>query len=58
VIAKSITGQIDYLVGIFLGIGSIFGAYMGSKASNRMPKTLLQSFVAIVLIGVAIRMYL
>jgi hypothetical protein len=58
VIAKSITGQIDYLVGIFLGIGSIFGAYVGSKASNRMPRAILQSFVAIVLIGVAIRMYL
>ncbi len=58
VIAKSITGHINYLVGIFLGIGSIFGAYLGSKSSNRMPKTLLELFVAIVLIGVAIRMYL
>lgn len=57
VIAKSITGEINYVIGIFLSIGSVLGAFLGAKISNRMPRALLQTFVAIVLIGVALRMY-
>ncbi|MHA1724127.1 MAG: sulfite exporter TauE/SafE family protein [Promethearchaeota archaeon] len=57
VIVKSITGTIDYIIGVFLGIGSVFGAFLGARISNRMPRVILQFFVAIVLIVVAIRMY-
>ncbi len=57
VIAKSITGSINYIIGLFLGIGSVLGAFLGAKISYRMPRATLQFFVALVLIGVAIRMY-
>jgi uncharacterized membrane protein YfcA len=56
-IIKSILGQIDYVIGILVAIGSIFGAIFGAKISNRMSKIYLQFFVAIVLMGLAVRMY-
>ena len=56
-IIKALYGQIDYLVGITIAIGSIVGSIFGAKISNKMPKTYLQFFVAIVLMGLAIRMY-
>lgn len=56
-IIKSLTGQIDYIVGIFLAIGSITGSILGAKISNKMPKIYLQIFVAIVLMLLAIRMF-
>ncbi|MFX1387155.1 MAG: sulfite exporter TauE/SafE family protein [Promethearchaeota archaeon] len=56
-IAKSIVGQIDYLIGILIGVGSILGSIFGAKISGKMPKNQLQFLVAIVLIGLAIRMY-
>ncbi|MHA1802948.1 MAG: sulfite exporter TauE/SafE family protein [Promethearchaeota archaeon] len=57
VIIKSITGHVNYLIGMFLGIGSVFGAFLGARISYRMPRVTLQFFVAIILMGVAIRMY-
>ncbi|MFX1386821.1 MAG: TSUP family transporter, partial [Promethearchaeota archaeon] len=56
-IAKSIVGHIDYLIGILIGVGSILGSIFGAKISGKMPKNQLQFLVAIVLIGLAIRMY-
>ena len=56
-IAKSITGDIDYIVGLFLAIGSVLGAFLGAKISYLMQRATLQFFVAIVLIGIAIRLY-
>lgn len=56
-IAKSIVGQINYIIGIFIGIGAIAGSICGAKISGKMPKKQLQFFVAIVLMGLAIRMY-
>ncbi len=56
-IAKSITCDIDYIVGLFLAIGSVLGAFLGAKISYLMQRATLQFFVAIVLIGIAIRMY-
>jgi uncharacterized membrane protein YfcA len=57
VIIKSIIGQINYLVGLFLAIGSILGSFFGAKISQKMPKIYLQLFVAIVLIILAINMF-
>lgn len=57
VISKALFGQIDYLMGVMIGIGSILGAIVGAKVSKKMPKTTLQFFVAIVLIILAVRMY-
>jgi len=37
-IAKSITGDIDYIVGLFLAIGSVLWAFLGAKISYRMPR--------------------
>lgn len=56
-IIKSLTGQINYLVGFFLAIGSITGSVLGAKISNKMPKIYLQIFVAITLMLLAIRMF-
>ena len=56
-IAKSIIGEIDYLIGLLIGIGAIFGSIFGARISGKMPKKYLQFFVAIVLMGLAIRMY-
>ncbi len=56
-IAKSIIGEIDYLIGFLIGIGAIFGSIFGARISGKIPKNYLQFFVAIVLMGLAIRMY-
>jgi len=56
-IIKSILGQIDYLIGFLIAIGAILGSIIGAKISKKMPKVYLQFFVALVLIGLAIRMY-
>lgn len=56
-IAKSILGQIDYLIGILIGLGAIVGSVVGAKISGKMPKSHLQFLVAIVLMSLAIRMY-
>ncbi len=56
-IVKSIFGQIDYLIGILLGIGAVLGSITGAKISGKMPRSYLQFLVAIVLMGLAIRMY-
>ncbi len=56
-IAKSIIGQINYLIGLLIGIGAISGSIFGAKISGKMPRSHLQFLVAIVLMGLAIRMY-
>jgi uncharacterized membrane protein YfcA len=56
-ILKSFYGQIDFLIGILIASGAVLGSIYGAKISNKMPKLLLQFFVAIVLMGLAIRMY-
>lgn len=56
-IIKSLIGQIDYLIGVLIAIGSIVGSIIGAKISKKMPKVFLQFFVAIVLIGLALRMF-
>jgi len=57
VIIKAIYGKIHYLIGTVIGIGSVLGAYIGAKVSRKMPKTTLQVFVAVVIIGLSIRMF-
>ena len=54
---RIIIGGIHYLIGILIGIGAVTGSIVGAKISGKMPKSYLQFFVAIVLIGLAIRMY-
>ncbi len=56
-IAKSILGQIDYLIGIIIGSGAILGSIIGAKVSGKLPKSHLQFLVAIVLMSLAIRMF-
>ncbi len=57
-VVKAFIGQIDYIVGLLIAIGSILGAILGAKISKKMPKRYLQFFVSIVLIILAIRMFL
>jgi len=49
-------GKIYYL-GILIGIGAIFGSLYGARLSKKIQKHALQFFVAVILIGLAIRMY-
>ena len=56
-IVNSITGQINYIIGILIGVGAILGSIIGAKLSNKIPKVVLQYFVAIVLIVLSIRMF-
>ena len=51
-------GNINYLIGILIGIGAILGSLYGARLSKKIPKHILQFFVAVILIGLAIRMYL
>ncbi|MHA1985714.1 MAG: sulfite exporter TauE/SafE family protein [Promethearchaeota archaeon] len=50
-------GEINYLIGILIGIGAILGSLYGARLSKKIPKHILQFFVAVILIGLAIRMY-
>ncbi len=56
-IVKSIAGQINYFIGILIGIGAISGSVFGAHISSKMPKNYLRFFVAVILMGLAIRMY-
>ncbi|MFX1457973.1 MAG: sulfite exporter TauE/SafE family protein [Promethearchaeota archaeon] len=56
-LSKLIFGQVEFILGLLIGLASILGAIIGAKISKKMPKFYLQLFVAIVLIGFAIRMY-
>ncbi|MFX1427403.1 MAG: sulfite exporter TauE/SafE family protein [Promethearchaeota archaeon] len=56
--ARMITGEIHYLIGLFIGIGAIGGSLLGAKVSRKIPKNYLQFGVSVVLIFLAIRMYL
>ncbi|MBY9012554.1 MAG: sulfite exporter TauE/SafE family protein [Candidatus Lokiarchaeota archaeon] len=56
-VIKSLTGQIDYVIGLLIAIGSILGSILGAKISKKMPKTYLQLLVSVVLISLAIRMF-
>jgi len=56
-IVKSFLGQINYLIGILIGLGAILGSIFGAKISRKIPRNYLQFIVAIVLMGLAIRMY-
>lgn len=55
---KIFMGQINYVMGLLVAAGSIIGALIGAKISNKMPKYLLQFFVAILLVGLGINMLL
>jgi len=50
-------GKIQYLIGILIGIGAILGSLYGAKLSKKIQKHTLQFFVAVILLGLAIRMY-
>jgi uncharacterized membrane protein YfcA len=56
-IIKSILGQINFLIGLLIGIGAVLGAILGAQVSGKMNKSYLQSFVAIILMALAIRMF-
>jgi len=50
-------GSINYLVGILIVIGAIFGSILGAKISGKMHRSYLQFFVAAILLALAIRLY-
>jgi uncharacterized membrane protein YfcA len=56
-IIKSLTGQINYLIGLLIAIGSILGSIIGARISKKMPKSYLQLVVSVILMGLAIRMF-
>jgi uncharacterized membrane protein YfcA len=50
-------GTIHPLIGILIGFGAIFGSLYGARLSKKIQKHNLQFIVAVILIGLAIRMY-
>jgi uncharacterized membrane protein YfcA len=56
-IVRIAISKIHYLIGILIGIGAILGSLYGAKVSKKIPKHILQFVVAVILIGLAIRMY-
>ncbi len=56
-IIKSLMGQINYMVGMIIAIGSVLGAIIGAKISNKIPTGYLKFFVALILMILGIRMY-
>jgi len=56
-IIKIILGQIDYITGLLIAIGSISGSLFGAKISKKISRIHLQIIVAIVLMGLAINMF-
>jgi uncharacterized membrane protein YfcA len=56
-IIKICLGQIDYITGLFIAIGSILGSLLGAKISKKFSRFYLQIFVALVLMILAIRMF-
>ncbi|MHA1192820.1 MAG: sulfite exporter TauE/SafE family protein [Promethearchaeota archaeon] len=56
-IIKIFLGQIDYITGLFIAIGSISGSIFGAKISKKISRIYLQLIVAIVLMVLAIRMF-
>ncbi len=57
-IVKAMIGNINYFVGIIISFGAVIGSIIGAKYSKKMPKFALQFFVAIMLIGLAINMFI
>jgi len=55
-VAKSLFGHIDFIVGIFLGAGSLIGAVIGARLSKKIPKLYLQLILSVVLISFGIGM--
>jgi len=49
-------GKINYVIGIFLAIGSVIGAIIGAKLSHKLSETYLQMLVALLLIFIGINM--
>ncbi len=55
--ARMVVGKIHYLIGILIGMGAILGSLYGTRLSKKIKKQNLQFFVAVILLGLAIRMY-
>ncbi|MHA1149490.1 MAG: sulfite exporter TauE/SafE family protein [Promethearchaeota archaeon] len=55
-ILKVFFGEINYLIGIILAIGTVLGAIIGAKISYKMPQIQLQAFVGIMLIFLGLNM--
>ncbi len=56
-IIKIILGQIDYITGLLIAIGSISGSIFGANFSKKISKIHLQIIVAIVLMVLAVNMF-
>ncbi|TFG07466.1 MAG: sulfite exporter TauE/SafE family protein [Promethearchaeota archaeon] len=55
---KIFIGEINYSIGIIIGIGAVIGSYIGAKFSSKVPEIYIQSLVAITLAYLAIQMLL
>jgi len=55
--ARIVTGIILPWFGLLIGVGAILGSIYGAKVSKKIRKHYLQFFVAVILLGLAIKMY-
>ncbi len=56
VVPRFFIGKINYIIGIYLAVGTVIGAIFGAKISDKMPKAQLQAFVAILIIFLGVNM--
>ncbi|MFX0031852.1 MAG: sulfite exporter TauE/SafE family protein [Candidatus Hodarchaeota archaeon] len=56
-ITKFVFRVIEFQIGLLIGIGSIFGGFIGAKFSKKIPTFYLQLIVAIILILFAFAIY-
>ncbi|MBN1802470.1 MAG: sulfite exporter TauE/SafE family protein [Candidatus Lokiarchaeota archaeon] len=55
-VIKSILGVVDFLLGLIIAIGSVFGSIIGAKYLKKIPKFTLQVFIALMLVVLSIIM--
>ena len=49
-----VLGNVDFLLLLSLLIGSLPAVYMGTKLAKRMPSDLLQTAIALILLGLGV----
>ncbi|WP_092484614.1 sulfite exporter TauE/SafE family protein [Desulfoscipio geothermicus] len=57
-LAHNKLANVDYRLGVLLGIGGIIGAQIGSRLVEHVPEAVFNKIFALILVFLAIRMFL
>ncbi len=47
--------QVDVRLALLLVLGSVFGAFIGARAMNRLPESTLKAMLALLLLAVGVK---